>query len=72
MLNVLITLLALPFTRNQNIFAVVFLLSFILLMVWAYKSDSKTNKKFFKNVWIVLVVFIAILIILFALIKILH
>jgi len=43
-----------PFSNEQKIFALIFLISFIITMIWAYRSDAKVNKLYYKNVWRVL------------------
>lgn len=64
--------LKLPFTKGQLIFALVFTVVFIIAMVLAYSSDAKTNKLYYKNVWLVLVSIIAILAAMILLVKVLH
>ena len=61
-----------PFSKHQKIFALMFLISFAAMMIWAYRSDAKINKVYYKNVWVVLVCFLAILGVLVALIKMTH
>jgi len=41
------------FTTGQLIFAIIFLLSFVLLMIWSYRKDLKSNKYYYKNVWVI-------------------
>lgn len=61
-----------PFSKGQKIFALIFLISFIVTMIWAYRSDTKINKMHYKNVWKVLVSMIIILSAVVLLVKILH
>ena len=61
-----------PFSKDQKIFALIFLISFIVMMIMAYRSDAKINKIYYKNVWVVLVCFLAILAGLVVLIKMTH
>ena len=60
------------FTKGQKIFALVFIVSFIVMLILAYRSDAKVYKAYYKNVWVVLVSMILILAALVVLIKILH
>jgi len=49
------------FSRGQLIFAVLFALAFIILMVWSYRKDIKLHQIYYNKVWIVaLGVFLAI------------
>ena len=60
------------FTKGQKIFALVFIISFIVMLIAAYRSDAKVYKAYYKNVWVILVSMILILAALVVLIKILH
>jgi cbb3-type cytochrome oxidase subunit 3 len=51
--------LEVPISRGQIIFAIIFLICFIIGMVWAYRSDRKVNRLYYKGVWVVLVAMIA-------------
>lgn len=55
------------FSKGQIIFALVFFIIFVAVMIWAYRSDCKVNRENYKGVWLILVG----IIIVFALIKIL-
>jgi len=47
------------FTKGQWIFALLFAITFILVLVYSYKKDSNLHKKFFAgSIW-VLIAFIA-------------
>jgi len=49
------------FSKSQLIFAALFTVVFIALMIWSYRKDIKLHKYYYKNVWIVaLGIFIAI------------
>ncbi|MEL4457241.1 hypothetical protein [Lutimonas vermicola] len=49
------------FSRGQLIFAAIFAVSFIILMVFSYRKDVKLHKLYYKKVWIVaLGIFLAI------------
>ena len=40
-------------SKGQLIFAALFAIVFIGLMVWSYRKDIKLHKYYYKNVWIV-------------------
>jgi membrane-bound ClpP family serine protease len=69
--SLLFVLIAL-FSKGQKIFALAFIVLFIIGMIWAYRSDAKVNKLYYKNVWLVLVSMIIILASIVVLVKILH
>jgi hypothetical protein len=52
-------MLALPISKGQLIFAAVFFICFVAGMIWAYRSDRKVNRTYYKGVWIVLLAMIA-------------
>jgi hypothetical protein len=60
------------FSSGQKVFALVFLISFGVMLVLAYRSDAKTYKAYYKNVWAVLLAMLLILALLTLLIKVLH
>ena len=60
------------FTKGQKIFAIVFIVSFIIMLIKAYRSDAAVHKANYKNVWVVLVIMLVILAALVVLIKFLH
>ena len=72
LLALLSILLKLPFTKGQGIFALIFIVLFVAAMIWAYRSDAKVNKTYYKNVWLVLVSMILIITAIFFLVKVLH
>ena len=41
------------FSKGQLIFAAIFALVFIGVMIWSYRKDLKLHKYYYKNVWIV-------------------
>jgi hypothetical protein len=43
------------FTHGQISFALVFIAGFAIALIWAYRKDSKTNKKNFGSTWKILV-----------------
>jgi hypothetical protein len=60
------------FSTGQKTFALIFIVLFALGMIWAYRSDAKVNKLYYKNVWLVLISMIIILTSIVVLVKILH
>ncbi|PHR71576.1 MAG: hypothetical protein COA67_06055 [Lutibacter sp.] len=50
------------FTSGQKIFAVLFFIAFVILMIYSYRKDLKLHKVHYKNTFIVLIVAIAIFI----------
>lgn len=55
------------FSSGQLIFAAATLILFILVIIFSYKGDKKRNKAYFKNSYIVLIVFVVFMIFLFVL-----
>ncbi len=43
------------FSRGQLIFAVLFAITFTILMIWSYRKDIKIHKKQYKNTYIILI-----------------
>jgi len=43
------------FSKNQLIFAVIFIIAFTFAMIWSYKKDIKIHKKYYKNTFIILI-----------------
>ena len=37
------------FTPGRIVFASIFVIAFIILMIYSYKKDAKNNKKYYKN-----------------------
>lgn len=68
----LVILLKLPFSKGQLIFASIFLLLFVILMIFAYKSDKDVNRVYYKDVWKILLAVLAIFGVIISLVKILH
>ncbi|MBS1634842.1 MAG: hypothetical protein JST26_02895 [Bacteroidetes bacterium] len=52
------------FTTGKIIFAIIFIIGFILAMVWSFKKDGKINAQHYKNTSktfiLILLVFIAL------------
>ena len=43
------------FSKGQIIFAIVFAISFVIIVTIAYQKDSKIHKKYYKgNLWVLL------------------
>lgn len=61
-----------PFSKGQKIFALIFIVSFIIMLILAYRSDAKNIKLNYKNVWVVLISIALILGALVFLIKLTH
>lgn len=51
------------FSKGQLIFAAIFVIAFVILMIWSYKKDFKIHKKYYKNSFLVLISVILIIII---------
>ena len=60
------------FSSGQKIFSIVFIILFVVAMIWAYRSDSEIIKKYYKNVWVVLISILAILVGIIILSQLLH
>jgi len=58
------------FSKGQLAFAIIFFISFVLILVLSYRKDFKGNKTYYKGSYKILVVFISLILLLF-LIKIL-
>jgi len=43
------------FSKNQLIFAIIFVIVFSISMVWSYRKDIKITKKYYKNTYIVVI-----------------
>lgn len=41
------------FSKGQLIFAAIFALAFIILMIWSYRKDVRLHKIYYNKVWIV-------------------
>ena len=61
-----------PFSKGQKIFALIFIVSFIIMLIFAYRSDAKNIRLHYKNVWIVLISIALILGALVFLVKMTH
>lgn len=43
------------FSKGQIIFAIVFVISFVIIVTIAYRKDSKIHKKYYRgNLWVLL------------------
>jgi amino acid transporter len=52
------------FSKGQLVFAVVFFVSFIIVMIYSYRKDFKLHKEYYKgSIWILLafIIFIGFL-----------
>lgn len=41
--------LSIEFTTGRIIFAVLFVIAFVIMMIFSYKKDAKNNQKHYKN-----------------------
>ncbi len=55
------------FSQGQLIFAVFFVIAFIILMIFSYRKDIKLHRKYYKGSLFILIGFIVFIILLFAL-----
>lgn len=53
------------FSTGQLYFALFFVIAFFMVIVWSYKRDKKRNRNYFKGSYKILVVFVALLLLLF-------
>ena len=53
------------FSTGQWIFAVLFLITFVIAAVYAYKGDKVLHSKFYKGSYKVLIVFLLFILLLF-------
>jgi len=60
------------FSKGQKIFALIFIISFIIMLFLAYRSDAKIHKTYYKNAWVILLGLILVLAALTVLIKATH
>lgn len=68
----LTAILKLPFSQGQLIFALIFLVSFIVLMIFAYRADASVNRIYYRNAWRILLSILLILTGIILLVKFLH
>ena len=61
-----------PFSQGQILFVIVFLAAFAIALVWAYRKERSTNKRYFSGSWKVLITLIIILATLSYILKSLH
>lgn len=57
------------FSKGQIIFAVLFFVSFVVAMVWAYRKDKAINTLLYKDSYKVILVVLMVFIILFGVVK---
>lgn len=43
------------FSKGQLIFAVFFIITFSIAMVWSYRKDIKIHKKHYKNTYLIII-----------------
>jgi hypothetical protein len=57
------------FTKGRIIFTVLFFISFVVLMIYAYRKDLKINRRHFPKTYKILLVIVLIFSILFFIVK---
>ena len=57
------------FSKGQLIFAILFFVSFVVAMVWAYRKDKAINTILYKDSYKVILVVIIVFILLFGVVK---
>lgn len=60
------------FSTGQLTFALIFLVAFVLLMIFAYRKDARINRIHYKGAYKVLIAIGLVFAIVYALIRILH
>ncbi len=60
------------FSQGQLIFAIIFAISFIVIIALSYKKDVKLHRKYYKGSFFILIGFIVFVMLLFALKTYLH
>lgn len=53
------------FSTGQWVFAALFLIAFVIVMVFSYRNDSVTHQKFYKGSYKVLIAFLLFIFLLF-------
>ena len=41
------------FSKGQQLFALLFIIVFIGILIWSYRKDLRLHKIYYKNVWVV-------------------
>ena len=54
------------FTKGQLIFAIIFIILFSLIIGFSYVKDSRLHKVYYKNSYVILIVFIVFILIIAA------
>jgi hypothetical protein len=60
------------FSKGQIVFALVFFVSFVIAIAWAYGKDKKYNKPFFKGSYKILLFSLFVFFALFSIVKLKH
>lgn len=55
------------FSQGQLIFAIFFVIAFVILMIFSYRKDIKLHRKYYKGSLFILIGFIIFILLLFAL-----
>jgi len=53
------------FSTGQWIFAALFLITFVIIMIFSYRKDKITHQKFYKGSYKVLIAFLVFIVVLF-------
>ncbi|MGB3948723.1 MAG: hypothetical protein WBM13_12115 [Bacteroidia bacterium] len=56
-------------SKGQLIFAILFFISFVVAMIWAYRKDKAINTILYKDSYKVIIVVLLVFIILFGVVK---
>lgn len=57
------------FSKGQLVFAILFFISFVIAMVWAYRKDKAINTILYKDSYKVILVVLVVFIVLFGVVK---
>jgi len=60
------------FSGGQALFAILFLVAFVVLMIFAYRKDAGINKIHYKGAYKVLIAIVVVFIVVYGLIRALH
>ena len=50
------------FSKGQQLFALLFILVFIAILIWSYRKDLPMHKKYYKWAWIITLIAIIIVV----------
>ena len=49
------------FSKGQQLFALFFIISFVILLIWSYRKDIELHRKHYKKVWVVALGILAVI-----------